>query len=46
MHCYWIGKQIIAPNNCSFIIGNPPFQGAKPQDDEKRAIVRPNFVVG
>ena len=39
-------EKIIAPNNCSFIIGNPPFQGAKPQDDEKRAIVRQILSLG
>ena len=24
-------EKIVAPKNCSYIIGNPPFQGAKPQ---------------
>ena len=31
---------ILASKNCSYIIGNPPFQGAKPQTAEKRALVR------
>ena len=33
-------ETILAPKDCSYIIGNPPFQGAKPQDPKKRALVR------
>ena len=33
-------ETVIASENCSYLIGNPPFQGAKPQTAEKRAIVR------
>ena len=39
-------EKIVAPKNCSYIIGNPPFQGAKPQDNEKRAIVRQILSLG
>jgi hypothetical protein len=31
---------LIAPNECSYILGNPPFGGAKYQTDEQRTQVR------
>ena len=37
---------ILAPRDCSYIIGNPPFQGAKPQDPNKRALVRQILSLG
>ena len=33
-------KTILEPTNCSYIIGNPPFQGAKMQSPDKRKQVR------
>ena len=37
---------VIAPTECSYIIGNPPFQGAKPQTAEKRAMLRQILAAG
>ena len=39
-------ETILAPKDCSYIIGNPPFQGAKPQDPRKRARVRQILSLG
>jgi hypothetical protein len=33
-------KTVISPEKCSFILGNPPFVGAKYQSDEQRADMR------
>src|SRR5260370_12916967 len=33
-------KSLIPPTSCSYILGNPPFGGAKYQTPEKRAQVR------
>jgi hypothetical protein len=34
------GADLIVPGNCSYILGNPPFGGAKYQSPEQRAQVR------
>ena len=39
-------ETVIAPKNCSYIFGNPPFQGAKPQTEEKRTLVRQLLSLG
>ena len=31
---------VLPPENCSYVFGNPPFSGAKTQDDKQRAQVR------
>lgn len=31
---------LLAPEKCSYLLGNPPFSGAKTQDDKQRAQVR------
>ncbi|WP_298981617.1 DNA methyltransferase [uncultured Roseibium sp.] len=37
---------VIAPSDCSFILGNPPFVGAKYQSDEQREQVRRIAALG
>lgn len=32
--------KVLPPANCSYVFGNPPFSGAKTQDDKQRAQVR------
>ncbi len=38
LQCDW--TQVLAPEQCSFILGNPPFVGAKFMDDAQRADAR------
>lgn len=35
LHADW--SELLAPENCSYIVGNPPFVGAKFQNEEQRA---------
>ena len=38
--------EVLAPEQCSFVLGNPPFAGAKYQSDEQRAQVRAIAALG
>ena len=38
--------EVLAPEQCSFVLGNPPFAGAKHQSDEQRAQVRAIAALG
>lgn len=38
--------ELLAPEKCSFVFGNPPFSGAKYQTDEQRAQVRRIAALG
>ena len=38
--------EVLAPEQCSFVLGNPPFAGAKYQNDEQRAQVRAIAALG
>ncbi len=39
-------SELLLPNDCSFVFGNPPFRGAKFQKEEQRAQVRRIAALG